>query len=144
MEHGEGKLSSRVWSNVQYETDDGIGSRARIGMVVISNDQPLSYEARAMLTIPGVALYESRVLSARDRDQAVTVEILRRFADRIDGAIRQINTMRPSDVIALGCTSAAMVIGSQELKRRVREVHPRAHVTDPFTGILTAAASGRC
>jgi maleate isomerase len=128
---------TKIWSTVNYAVDAGIGARAHIGMVVIDNDQTLSYEARAMLTIAGVALYESRI-SSTDGDQPVSNALMAKMFDEVDGAIRQINTKRPSDVIALGCTSAAMVIGPAELERRVHRVFPHARVTDPFTGIISA------
>ncbi|MEM5300187.1 Asp/Glu/hydantoin racemase [Burkholderia sp. JPY481] len=132
---------SDSWFAVPYEVDAGIGNRAHIGMVVISNDQTLSHEAHAMLKIPGVALYESRILTSRQRNQAVSAEVLKSQMEKIDAAVRQINSIRPSDVVALGCTYAAMVIGLRELERRVREVHPDSLVTEPFTGIKTALRS---
>jgi maleate isomerase len=107
-------------------------------MVVISNDQTLPHEARAMLAVPGVALYESRLSTIRQRNEPVTAAGLRDQAEKIDGAVRQINTMRSSDVVALGCTSAAMVIGAEELERKVRAIHPGARVTNPFTAIIAA------
>ncbi|RUW49845.1 Asp/Glu/hydantoin racemase [Mesorhizobium sp. M1A.F.Ca.ET.072.01.1.1] len=130
--------TKRRFMDVDYELDSGFGSRAHIGMVVISNDQTLSHEARAMLQLPGVALYESRVLAARQKNEAVTMKLLRKQADDIDLAVRQINNLRPSDVVALGCTSAAMIIGPDELCRRIRNVYPHASVTDPFSGIVAA------
>lgn len=133
--------TSASWSNIEYEVDGGIGTRAHIGMVVICNDQTLPLEARAMLTIPGIALYESRIgraSSPEERKKPLSIGLLEETFDGLDVAIEQINTMRPSDVVALGCTSAAMVIGPQELERRVRIVHPKARVTDPFTAILSA------
>ncbi|RUV06005.1 MULTISPECIES: Asp/Glu/hydantoin racemase [unclassified Mesorhizobium] len=138
MEQSLDLPTNRRWTDVDYELDSGFGSRAHIGMVVISNDQTLSHEAHAMLDLPGVALYESRVLAARQKNQAVTMEVLRKQVDDIDLAVRQINSLRPSDVVALGCTSAAMIIGPEELRRRIRNVHSNALVTDPFTGIVAA------
>lgn len=133
------KPTRRVWSNIQYQVDGGIGHQAHIGMVVIDTDQTLSYEARAMLSVPGIALYESRISSSSGRrNEQLSADLLGGTFREIDGALRQINSKRPSDVVALGCTSAAMVIGQQELERRVRNVFPRARVTDPFTGIVSA------
>jgi maleate isomerase len=126
------------WSEISYDLDRGIGWRAHIGMVIISNDQTLPCEARAMLAVPGVALYESRLSTIRQRNEPVTAGNLRDQVEKIDGAVRQINTMRSSDVVALGCTSAAMVIGAAELERKVRAVHPGARVTNPFTAIIAA------
>jgi len=128
----------RSHMNLEYDLDDGIGYRAHIGMVVLDCDQTLSYEAREMLSIPGVALYESRIASGDRGNERLSTNHLRQVFDGLDTAIEQINTRRPSDVVALGCTSAAMVIGPIELERRVREVHPQALVTDPFKGILSA------
>lgn len=124
--------------NLDYELDAGIGYRAHIGMVVLDCDQTLSYEARAMLTLPGVGLYESRIASGDRSKQQLSTDHLREVFNGLDPAIAQINSRRPSDVVALGCTSAAMVIGPAELERRVRSVHPHAAVTDPYKGILAA------
>lgn len=134
----QAKPKAKRWTSIAYEVDRGLSSRVQIGMVVIANDQSLSHEARAMLTIPGVALYESRIPASRERNEPVTFDGMKKQAENLDGSLRLINTMRPSDVIALGCTSAAMATGPKELERRIRSVHPRAKVTNPFTAILTA------
>ncbi|WOH80319.1 hypothetical protein RX327_31610 [Bradyrhizobium sp. BEA-2-5] len=136
----------REWADVPYVTDQGFGARAHIGMVVIDCDQTLSHEARAMLALPGVALYESRISSQNQQDRKISVDLLQNTFNGLDLALAQINSRRTSDVIALGCTSAAMVIGPQALERRVNAVHPGARVTDPFTGInaaLSALGSAR-
>jgi len=124
--------------DLDYKLDGGIGYSTHIGMVVLDCDQTLSYEAREMLTLPGVALYESRITTGDGGKQRLTTDHLREVFNGLDSAISQINTRRPSDVVALGCTSAAMVIGAEELERRVRSVHPKAVVTDPFKAILAA------
>lgn len=128
-------------SELDYQLDTGIGSRAHIGMIVLDCDQTLPYEARAMLSIPGVALYESRVSTRINSAEPLTANGLQQVFAGLDLAISQINTRRPSDVVALGCTSAAMVIGPQELDRRVRAIHPKAKVTNPYTAILAALAA---
>ncbi|MCP3473514.1 aspartate/glutamate racemase family protein [Bradyrhizobium sp. CCGUVB1N3] len=138
MSSQQAKQDAKRWTDVRYDIDSGFGSRAHIGMVVIANDQSLSHEARAMLTVPGVALYESRIPASRERNQPVTLDGMTKQADNLDESLRLINTMRPSDVVALGCTSAAMAIGPKELARRIGNVHPGAKVTNPFTAILSA------
>jgi maleate isomerase len=125
-------------SELKYVLDGGVGTRAHIGMVVLDNDQTLPSEARHMLNLPGVALYESRVSTQIDSRKPLTPEVLQGVFEGLDLAVRQINTRRPSDVVALGCTSAAMVIGPDELQRRVRQAHPKAKVTNPFSAILAA------
>ncbi|RWA52610.1 hypothetical protein AU476_16970 [Cupriavidus sp. UYMSc13B] len=128
----------RQHMDLAYELDAGIGYKAHIGIVVLDCDQTLSYEARAMLTLPGVGLYESRIQSGGRGKQPLTTDLLREVFNGLELAVAQINSRRPSDVVALGCTSAAMVIGPEELERRVRIAHPSAAVTDPFKGILAA------
>ena len=91
-----------------------------------------------MLNISGVALYESKLLSVRSRDGELTVGDLSKMADRIVDAVRRINTLHPPDVVALGCTSGAMVMGPEVLAQKVREVYPNAAVTDPLMGLLAA------
>jgi maleate isomerase len=132
-----------VWVRIPYHLDGGIGTRAHIGMVVISNDQTLSHEARAMLTLPGVALFEARIMSSRARNQPVTADVLKLQTEKIDLAVQQINSMRSPDVVAIGCTSAAMMIGPERQEQQIRRILPQARVTDPYTGIRAALkASG--
>ena len=43
-----------------FDTDDGFGSRARIGLIVLESDQTIEAEAR-MLDLPDVDFYHSRI-----------------------------------------------------------------------------------
>src|SRR5580704_7642385 len=47
------------------ELDEGIASRAAIGLVVLTTDQTMEHEFRALLRLPGVAVYKSRRDPAR-------------------------------------------------------------------------------
>lgn len=38
------KMTNKLWVDVPYSVDSGIGDRAHIGMLVIDCDQTLSYE----------------------------------------------------------------------------------------------------
>jgi maleate isomerase len=131
-------LTSPTYVQVPYRTDGGIGPKAHIGMIITSNDQTLPTEARRMLAIPGVALDEARLLSTRPRDGELAVDALAQLAERIVGSARQINTIHPPDVVAVGCTSGAMVIGRQRLTEQIGEVYPGAVVTDPLSGLQIA------
>ena len=46
---------------MQFRTDAGLGSRANIGMIVLSSDQTLELEFRTLLDFEGVALYHARI-----------------------------------------------------------------------------------
>ena len=48
------------------ELDEGLASRAAIGLVVLATDQTMEHEFRALVRLPGVAFYESRVFSDND------------------------------------------------------------------------------
>jgi hypothetical protein len=46
-----------------HRLDDGIASRAAIGVIVLATDQTMEHEFRRLLDLPGVAFYESRILN---------------------------------------------------------------------------------
>ena len=48
------------------ELDEGIASRAAIGLVVLATDHTMEHEFRALLRLPGVAVYKSRVFNDAD------------------------------------------------------------------------------
>jgi maleate isomerase len=135
--------TATVEAELSYRTDDGIGSRAHIGCIVMSNDQTLSYEARRMLDIPGVALYESRLLATRGPNGLVTVESLAKLGDGIAASAGLINSSRPPDVVAFGCTSGAMVLGHDAVAHSINEILPRAKVTDPLVSVKAALTALR-
>ena len=58
--------------HLPFETDAGIGERARIGLIVLASDFTIEHEWRAIFAaLPGVALYESRLFN----DPIITPEI---------------------------------------------------------------------
>jgi len=114
--------------------DSGIAYRAQIGLVVLSSDQTLSYEARKMLDIPGIAFFESRLYF----ESVMTADNLAAMQDRIPDSVRLINSIYAPDVVAYGCTSGAMIIGHDAIAIKVRGVFPDAKVTDPLLGMLAS------
>ena len=44
-----------------YNIDSGLGVRANLGVIVLSSDQTLEYELRALLNFEGVVFYHSRI-----------------------------------------------------------------------------------
>ena len=66
--------------NLPFETDAGIGSRASIGLIVLSTDYTIEYEWRRIFNeVNGVALYHTRVV----KDNLITPDNLRAMAPRI-------------------------------------------------------------
>ena len=121
--------------HLPFDTDGGIASRARLGLLVLATDFTIEHEWRAIMAgLPGVALYESRILN----DAQITPETLRAMEPRIAAATDVILPGSPLDVVAYGCTSASMAIGEEKVFARIRSVRPEAKCTTPITGAFAA------
>ena len=121
--------------NLPFETDQGIASRARLGLLVLATDFTIEHEWRAIMAgIPGVAFYQSRILN----DARITPETLRAMEPRIAAATDLLLPGAPLDVVAYGCTSAAMAIGEEKVFGHIRSVRPQAKCTTPITAAFAA------
>jgi len=120
--------------DMPYQMDEGLGERARIGLIVLATDQTVEHEFRQIVNLPGVTFYESRIpfvttvtpetLTAMERDIA-------RVADVIMTGLRL-------DVVAYGCTSGAMIIGDEKVHARIHEVRPEVPCTTPMESTVAA------
>ena len=121
--------------NLPFETDAGIGSRASIGLIVLSTDYTVEYEFRRIFAeIDGVALYHSRIAN----ENLITPENLRAMAPRIVECTRVITPDTPVDVIAYGCTSASMAIGEEGVIENIHRSKPDSKGTTPITAAFAA------
>ncbi len=121
--------------HLPFDTDGGIASRARIGLLVLATDYTIEHEWRAILGgLPGVALYQSRILN----DVQITPETLRAMEPRIAAATDVILPGSPLDVVAYGCTSASMAIGEEKVFGHIRSVRADAKCTTPITAAFAA------
>jgi len=118
-----------TYFTLDFALDEGIASRAAIGLVVLATDHTIEYEWRRMLAIEGVAFYESRILNSAE----ITPETLAEMEGRIATAVALIRPGERLDVVAFGCTSASMVIGEEKVFERIREVRPGVKCTTPIT-----------
>ena len=116
--------------NVMF--DRGAGGGRRLGMIVLSTDETLEYEARQVLEGRGVNLMHNRIFS----DPAVTPDSLKAMAARMPEAAR----LLPSDLgaIAYGCTSASVFIGPEGVESQIQSVQPAVPVTNPISAVLAA------
>ncbi|GAA4132835.1 aspartate/glutamate racemase family protein [Aminobacter aganoensis] len=128
---GQAGLVSNI-ENIPFDTDNGIGQTANLGLLVLRTDQTIEDEFRFALP-EGVALYEARLHSPVE----ITPDNLRKMEADIPGTVGLLPDVR-FDVIGFGCTSGALVIGEAQVARRVREVMPDVKVTDPVTAALAA------
>lgn len=121
---------------IAFETDDGVGTRANLGLLVLRTDQTIEDEFRFSLPDAGVGLYESRLYS----DVEITPENLIKMSDRIPATVELLPDVR-FDVIGFACTSGSLVIGEERVAERVREIMPDVQVTNPVTAARAALAA---
>jgi maleate isomerase len=121
--------------HLPFDTDSGIASRARIGLIVLATDYTIEHEWRQIMApLEGVALYQSRIFN----DQQITPETLRAMEPRIATAADLILPGSDLDVVAYGCTSASMAIGEEKVFEKIRSVRPGARCTTPITAAFAA------
>jgi maleate isomerase len=120
--------------NMPYAVDEGLGARARIGLLVLASDQTIEHELRLALALPGVAFYGARLYNA----PTITPETLRAMEGEIARTTALILPGIPLDVVAYGCTSGAMTIGPEAVAARIHEARPGVPVTDPMTAAFAA------
>ena len=125
---------------MRYETlapilDSGLGSRARIGLIVLRSDQTIEYEARQIFAhLPGTALYQSRIYN----DFQINRDTLLAMKPLIPEAARLLPV--PWDFLSIGfaCTSAAMLIGDGPIAELVHQIHPGVAVSNPVNACVEA------
>lgn len=122
---------------LDFDTDDGIGTRATLGVIVLETDETLEPEFARMTRLDGVALYHSRIPMVSD----IRPDTLARMEADLPASARLMPTSLDFDVIGYGCTSASTVIGSENVARAIRSVFPKARVTDPLAAIIAAGHS---
>ena len=105
------KMSGNITSieNFPYEFDNSNQRIGSVGLIVLSADHVLESEFRDIFSVPGIALYHSRI----HMETKVTKETLAAMEGELDKTLRLILPDFPLDVVAFGCTSASMVIGPQ-------------------------------
>jgi maleate isomerase len=122
--------------HLPYEQDNGIGHRARIGVMVLPDDQNIEHELRMIFDLPGVACYVNRIPCAA----AITADTLVAMEGEIARSAGLILPQISVDVMAFGCTSGSLLIGPATVHARIKAAHPDALCTTP----IEAAAQALC
>jgi maleate isomerase len=117
-----------------FALDRSIAARAALGLIVLATDQTIEHEFRRLLDLPGVALYQSRILN----DNAITPATLKAMEGRLVAATEVILPGLPLDVVAFGCTSASMVLGEAAVAQAIHAARPEARATNPITAAFAA------
>lgn len=116
--------------HIPFELDGGVAERARIGLIVLATDHTLEHEFRQIFRMPGVALYATRIRNAAEINPTTLAAMEAGLAAAADVILPGI----PLDVVAYGCTSASVVIGEENVFKRIHETRPEAKCTTPITG----------
>lgn len=118
---------------LSFDTDDGFGARARLGLIVLESDQTIEAEAR-MLDLDGVDIYHSRISNALE----VTPETLTDMEAQLPIAAALLPSEFEFDAIGYGCTSAATLIGAEGVAAGIHAAHPGIACTNPISAAVEA------
>ncbi|UWQ13143.1 Asp/Glu racemase [Aliiroseovarius sp. M344] len=120
---------------LDFTTDEGLGGRARLGLIVLQTDQTIEHEFSTIFDQDSdVALYKARIPNAMD----VSPATLRQMALDLPRTAALLPPSFDFDVIGYACTSGATMIGEDQVDALIREVHPEAKTTNPITAVKTA------
>lgn len=119
---------------LEFETDNGIGTRATLGVIVLETDETLEPEYSKLINRDAVALYHSRIPMVAD----IRPDTLAQMEADIPAAARLLPPSLDFDVIGYGCTSASSVIGSENVACAIQSVFPDTKVTDPLAALIAA------
>lgn len=120
--------------HLPYALDDGIGHRARIGVIVLPDDQTIEFELRMIFDRPGVACFVNRLPCAA----TITPDTLKAMEKEITRAASLIMPGPSVDVMAYGCTSGSLFIGPDTVHKRIHQAHPNAICTTPLEAATAA------
>jgi maleate isomerase len=115
-----------------YTMDAGLGRRARIGLIVLPDDQTIEYELRMIFDLPHVVFYVSRLYCA----STITPKTLKAMEGEISRAAGLLLPGLPMNVIAYGCTSGTLVIGAKEVHARIQTSRPEVICTSPLEAVM--------
>ncbi|MHA6326865.1 maleate cis-trans isomerase family protein [Roseivivax sp. CAU 1753] len=123
-------------SSIPFAYDSVEADEVRIGLIVLSADESLERDFRALIPAR-VNLLTSRVPSG----DAVTEETLGAMAAALPAAARLLPQARKFAAVGYGCTSGAAVIGRAEVARLVAEGVPTDAVSNPVSAVVAACAA---
>ncbi len=122
---------------IPFQTDNGIGTRAALGLIVLEADETIEAEFKHYINLEGVSLYHSRVPSGAE----VTPETLARMEAEIPRAVSLLPSAVAFDVIGYACTSGATIIGEDNVARVIDDVRPGVIVSNPISARQRGADS---
>ena len=120
--------------HLPYKSDNGIGHRARIGIIALPDDQTIEYELRKIFDLPGVGCFVNRLPC----DPEITPKALKAMENEIARAASLILPELSVNVMAYGCTSGSLFIGPENVHARIHKAHPHTVCTTPIEAATAA------
>ena len=126
-----------IIENLPFETSQIIGSRARIGLVVLATDYTIEHEMRMLVNLPGVDIYHARIANSPN----ISPDSLRAMEPLITATAELILPGDTLDVLAYACTSASIVLGTSTVAKNLNAAKPEAKTTNPAFAAFEAFAA---
>ncbi|MFC2967581.1 maleate cis-trans isomerase family protein [Acidimangrovimonas pyrenivorans] len=117
-----------------YTLTAPIGSRARLGLIVLQSDETIEPDLQLLFPERDIALYTGRVPSGAD----VTPETLAAMAEALPAAARLLPPSISFDAVGYACTSGATVIGPERVAALISGAANAPRVTNPLTAAIAA------
>jgi len=129
-----GRLFSMSIETLKFETDEGLGQRARIGLIVLQSDQTIEYEFAQLVSDNDIAIYHARI----PNDVEVTPDTLRRMEEELPRTAALLPASFQFDAVGYACTSGATMIGESRVDKIIRREHGQAKTSNPITACKAA------
>ena len=126
-----------IIEHLPFETNQIIGSRARIGLVVLATDYTIEHEMRMLVNLPGVDIYHARIANSPN----ISPDSLRAMEPLITATAELILPGDTLDVLAYACTSASIVLGTSTVAKNLNAAKPEAKTTNPAFAAFEAFAA---
>ena len=106
----------------------------RIGVIALSTDFTIEQDYRNVCHSIPVDIFVNRI----PFENPLNHENYLKMANHISEVSSQILPSQDLDIIAYGCTSGTIAIGSDRIKEEINKTKPKAKVTTPITAALKA------
>ena len=130
---------TKIIEGLPFETSQMIGSRARVGLVVLATDYTIEHEMRVLVNLPGVDIYHARIANSPN----ISPDSLRAMEPLITATAELILPGDTLDVLAYACTSASIVLGTSNVAKNLNAAKPEAKTTNPAFAAFQAFAALR-
>ena len=106
----------------------------RIGLIALSTDFTIEQDFRNICHHNPVDIFVNRI----PFENPLNHKSYLKMADHISEVSSQILPSEDLDIVAYGCTSGTIAIGSDRIKEEVNKTKPKAKVTTPITAAMKA------